>query len=548
MPSPSSPLFGRPFAQIVNTDVQTLLEPSVAPHLVLGIVSGCTQDEAVAAFARRSRRVKTDQDSPFDIEDLTTALAQIQQGNREGAVSLRYAIPCNPLAYNPDASVTLDGATLTAASPVANLLSLQPPEHLLAEASSTLLAAAIQAVLEWDWTAAKELAKECLRISADEDVRDEALNVFAAALAMLGESQKALQALQRAVEGKWNLNLQANLGILATSQDPRLAASQMSYLIDGATTADEKLRATRVAIKLWHSAQEEGLDEEEFEPLPAKLLSSIYDLLQTDDLEEEDFFELGTFLARIDGESTALAVALTNAPLRNSPSARVIAARRNDFMTYVEALVRAAVQDMEHTRPWIQSNLDDWVRTVNSALTDRDKNGSGVHVAFNLLENGIDCSSFARIAMRFLMISRLFEVLDQDGVPSEQIVKWYVEARNATTIEKYPSEQFQVLRDIGVHAGNTLGALTHIALAPIYVKVENAANSVLHQMSSLLRWVTADRSATRSISQTVVGACKEAIRDYDRVLPYVTDEDIHPDMWRVRNGFSDVLKRIEKYA
>lgn len=96
--------------------MNSYLTAKTAPHLVLGIESGASQNDAVRGFALRSRKVKADLSLPFSIEDLTAALSEIQQGSRDGAIHLRYSIPCDVRAHEPTASFTHNGEVFNAQS------------------------------------------------------------------------------------------------------------------------------------------------------------------------------------------------------------------------------------------------------------------------------------------------------------------------------------------------------------------------------------------------------------------------------------------------
>jgi hypothetical protein len=513
---------------------------------VLGVVSNCTQDEALAAFAKRSRRVKSDETSPFEIEDLTTALAEIQQSGRAGAVSLQYKIPCNPSAYKPGSHFTSNGISISCQSPAESLIGSEVADGEKSQAAAVLLAASINSILDWKWTDAADLARECLRLSTDEDERDEALNVLAASLTMVGEPQKALQALQKAVEGRWNLNLQANLGIIATSQDPGLAAVQMSYLINGASTAQEKLRAARLGINLWRESQGDELDDDELEPLPGELLEAVYSLLKMPDLAEEDFYDLGSFLAKVETGNATLTVTIGTSPHRSSPSARIINSLQNDLLTQLTTLSRVAAEDIRHERPWIQSSLDTYVRIINGKLIDKESFAS--NLAFEMLDNGLDASNFSRISLRFLLVQSLPDLLEAKATPSEKFLKWHAEAKKEIFSRDLPEDQIDILRELGNQAGNILGALTHFSLIDTCVKVENAANSVLQRMNGLLNRLTANKDAVRELSRNITGACREIISDYDKVLPHVTDPDIRKDMSELRSHMATILNRIDSFT
>lgn len=526
--------------------MDVLLKPTVAPHIVLGLPSTSSHDEAIRAFALRSRKVKAAANSPYSMEDLTAALSEIEHGSRDGAVALRYAVPCDSQVYVPGASFLHGGATIDASASLDILVGVMPSPDQLQGAALTLLAAATNSLLDWRWADAGVLARECLRVATGEDVRDEALNVLAASLALQGEPQKALNALQKAVEGKWNLPLQVNLAVIATTEDPSVASSQMSFIIDGATSAEEKLQATRLAIRLWRESQGDELDDDDRDPPAPQLMAAMYGVLTAKDLTEEDFFDIGGFLARIDSDDAKLNTAIASSVFSDSLSAKVIKARRSDFSDYVNALVQASSKDRYRERPWIQDEVDNLVFAVNSRLVDGDKDDSAsLSIAFGLLENGLDCSNFPRIAMRYLLEMRLPQVLDANSAPADKFVQWHGEARRQMTTIGLEAEQLDILKGLEQSAGNVLGALTHRYYLDIGIKVEQAANNVAARMRGFLNRLTADKDEARRACNEIANICREAISAYASVLPFVAEAGIRKEMTEIKAAFENIRDRIQ---
>lgn len=525
--------------------MHAILGPSVAPHMVLGIPSHSSHDEAIRAFALRSRKVKSDATAPFSMADLTSALAEIEQGSRAGSVTLRYAIPCNPETYLPTSTFVHGGSKLEVGSPIDDLIGLMPSPDQVERAALTLLNAAISRLLDWNWDDSQLLARECLRVSKDEDTRDEALNVLAASLTLQGEPNKAMQALNKAIEGKWNLPLQVNLAVIAVKEDPAVASSQMSFIIDGASTADEKLRAARLAIRLWRESQGDDLDDDDRDPLPPQLLTSFFGLLAAADLSEEDFYEFGTFLARMDSSETSFANALNNSPFSSSLSAKVVRARRVGFIEFLDALVESSARDTKKERPWIQEEVDGLVESINSRLSDETEDASiPTSMAFRLLEHGLDCSNIQRVALRFLLELHLTEMIDDDSCPSNKFAKWHSEARMAITRIDLNADQLSTLKSLDQNAGNLLGALTHRFNLNLGTQLERAANGLADSLRGFLKRMSADKEAARQLQEKIIGATSEAIQSYDSVIPLVSDASLKRQMTDINVALRNLQNRV----
>lgn len=67
------------------------------PYVILGVPFGASEEEARSGFARARRRLRQDSDAPFNDEDLTWALHQVEQliANPELAVDV-YRVPADP--------------------------------------------------------------------------------------------------------------------------------------------------------------------------------------------------------------------------------------------------------------------------------------------------------------------------------------------------------------------------------------------------------------------------------------------------------------------
>ena len=94
-------------------------------------------------------------------------------------------------------------------------------------------------------------------------------------------------------------------GFVSVEVDPNLAIEHISYLVDGARTASEKIRACSTAIGIWTTSQSEqtgSSDQDNFKPLPRPFLNSIQSIVKSPDISEETFYEYGKFLARVDAD------------------------------------------------------------------------------------------------------------------------------------------------------------------------------------------------------------------------------------------------------
>lgn len=524
-----------------------------APHLVLGVQSNSSQQDAVTAFALRSRKVKGGESSAFSMEDLTSALSEVETRLRSNSPSLTYAIPANPALVKLGASFTHNGLTHNHKSNLLEIRTIEISSDQHEAAGVVFLSAAVNQLLEWNWENAATLAKECLRLSKNEGIRDEALNTLAASFAAQGDLTRSLEALKKAVEGEWNLALQSNLAIVATEEDPSLAVAHMSYIVDGARDISERLLATRLAIQLWRNTESEETgsdDEDDFAPVPRTLLTSMYSLIKGYEISEEDFYDIGMFLARVDSEYLQMSQVLQEAHHCNSLSAQVIKARANGFPSFLEAFGGIAAQDPLHTKEWIHSALDSQISSLNSILADPDSSKSFVAaIAFAIIDGGLDCSSFPRISLRPLLILQIDEVLERNSLPSDKFITWHGEVTSALASRKaqLTEEQHELLSGIHERSGNYLAYFSHKALLANGANIERGVNGVKNRMSGFLNRMSADKAAVREVSNSMWQACNETIKRYQLLIPLVTIPEIEKEMTNTLRTFEQLKTTISAY-
>jgi len=509
-----------------------LLDSKTAPHLVLGIRSDSSSSDAIVAFARSAKRIKTDINAPFSIEDLTSALSEIETLDRVKQFGLKYSIPANPLVYDFNSSFLHMGEILSPNHDLANVPVSDIAKDEKHNAGRTFLAAAIQVLFQWDWKQSAKHALTCLRLSVIEDERDEALNVLAASLAMRGDGTKALDALKKAVEGQWNLALQTNLALLATKENPDLAIIHMSHLVDGATSETEKLKACRMAISLWATTQTEltgSDDQDDFEPLPRELLNAMYGFIVSPEINEENFFELAQFIARVDADTFLASQSVEKSIHRDSPSAKIVKLRAEGLFAFWNGLIQIGGK-IDSTRPWIAEKVDDLVQQVASVINNSensdDQSNFSFNMSFKFLEDGLDCSSRARIIFRAsFVVSAIQNWLGEDATPSTKFITWLSEAKKATELNahKMAEDQKDLCLSFIAHAGTILAAKYHDSYLETSTKVNHLARQLSQRTTGIFN---TRKTENRRIAIAITETCDQFIPDLNSVSRLIGDENI----------------------
>ena len=532
----------------------SLLTAENCPHLVIGAPSNVEAQDAVAAFARASKRVKSNPDSLFEIEDLTHALATVQASNRSHESGLKYSIPANPDVFLKSKFFEFGGSKLTFDSDLSHVDVSKIDVLSKTSAGQVFLAASIHNLIQWNWANAAEYARHCLRLSEEEDERDEALNVLAASLAVQGDGERALDALKKAVEGKWNLALQANLALLAVDINPSLAVEHMSFLVDGAKTFNEKVRAFSTAIDVWQKSQSEetgSSDHDDFAPLPRKFLDSVQTIISSPDISEETFYEYGKFLARVDSVEFRKSAAFKKNQYSKSPSMRLIKARCSDYAEWMNELIPVAVASGASC-PWIQEEVDDFVLMLNRQLIDDQTDNFAVNLAFSFLNKGLDCSNRGRILLRGMTILNLSQVLKEDAQPSDKFIDWLEEAQQTVqnrsdTILELDEEGKKFTMQILRRAGNMLCILFGVPIQETMKTMATHVWQIEKRMSTFFSRMNAPKLEISQASRTIVEFCNESITTINRLRALADDTEMINSVSNLSNALDKMKRTVKNY-
>jgi hypothetical protein len=524
------------------------------PQLILGAPSNVNSQDAVAAFARASKRIKSGENSRFSIEDLTSALSAIEATLRSNESGLKFSVPADPILFDKTKSFEFGGEVFRFDSDLSKFNIEQLDSSMKGSVGQVYLTAAIHQLLLWNWSEASEYARACLRLSDREDERDEALNVIAASLAAQGDDARALDALKKAVEGHWNLALQANLALIAVEIDPDLAIEHISYLVNGARTASEKIRACSTAIGIWTTSQSEqtgSSDQDNFKPLPRPFLNSIQSIVKSPDISEETFYEYGKFLARVDADELQKSGTISKSVHSQSPSAEVIRSRIRGLGYYLEDLVRITARNSSTDIPWLNEEVNGFVRNINANLFQENPEHVHFNLGFSFLKNGLDCSTRERILLRGILILKLSKFLEKDAQPSDKFIEWLSSAQ--AEVRKFDSnvvldkEDKETLLNFLLEAGNSLTALIADSIITQGRKLQPEVQSIQHQMTGFLNRIGANRADISNKSRSIVGWCSEATRTLDNAERLIEDKKLKDNLKPVYSSISILKNSIIQY-
>ena len=525
---------------------------TVAPSLVIGVPGNADRAELGTAFALASRRLKTSSTAPFTIEQLTTALADLEEDLKTPRLRLWYQVPANPQLVNTAPVIAVRGVRYDLKNVPSDFELLAAQDANAEDLARLALAVAIKSLYAWKWDEASELSRTCLKLSKEEDLRDEALNVLAATLLARGEAAKALDALRKAVEGEWNLALQTNLAVVASEADPATAIEHMSYLIAGAEESEQRREAALLAVALWKRSQgeEKGSDDEDdYDPLPRSVLSAIHDLLDSSDLTEENFYDLGMFLARVDADQLNVNDLFRNSPHSSSPSAQLIRARVNGFFEFVAEFGPISKARDDHSRPWIMNAIEQHVRTIGQMIADSDnteRQKIAIMHGYKLFDTGMPTNSAPRVLLLAVLILNFTTILPENGAPKDIVDEWLANAFQNVRDNKFELEGDQkdsLLEAIAV-AAYTLVHFRHKEIIPTLQQADNQSLIIEQKTSGFFSSFTVDRAAVRAAARPIVDFCSESKKTYYRLLPMLQDEKARESEGTILSALGEIEGRL----
>jgi hypothetical protein len=461
---------------------------------------------------------------------------------------LQYQVPANPAVISGISVCVVGDQKFELDADVVNF----PIEKVQTEnqevSASFLLKSALLALHQWKWAEAVVRGQHCLRLSRDEDTRDEALNVIAAAFAMQQEPTKALDALKQAVAGRWNLNLQANLVLIATSISPVDAVEHLSHLILGAESAKQRLEASRMAVDLWSQFNKE-LTGDAAPPLPRAVLDAFYDLSKQAGLTEEEFFDIAYFLAESDANEFQRRGVVRDSPYRTSVSARIVTAASQNFGDFAVALVVAEKSGELASRPWLQNRLDGMIGSLNDLFTSDEITEKPVDFAFGLIDNGLSCETLERLSLLSFMIWYLRDVFsDENALPKDEFVVWIVEAHGyinavGAFADRVP-DHVELVKGFVQSATNALMFLFYRGAWNQGIQVEQNVNSIMQESQ---KWFP-NRSAMRQAAREVVGWCDSVTRTCQPLRLRCSDHELNPGVDELLGFVSQFRRAVSSFT
>jgi hypothetical protein len=398
------------------------------------------------------------------------------------------------------------------------------------------------------WDDGREWAKDVMRSTSREDIRDEALNLMACAHWQLGHDEMAIGALHSALEGEYNSALQTNIGVVAANLDPDVAAEHLGRLAAEAPSVKLRYAAAIRGLALWSA----GVDDElEPEP-PPSLLGSFRSLADPnrsgDDLSDDEYWTIVNSLAIHDGDW--LKGNLQDGP---TPSGRLGARSvfengsdsRNQIVTVALARAEGPVEYVEAVGR-LDASASTWCAKHRSSVIDlvveiqaRDPTSTfAAMMGMALLDTDIVMPASSAIRIQCFTVLGVCRALDNENEPSDQ-VQAYVGTAERLLGSCRPEERAD-LRPLLGYAGEALLVSVTNSRAPHIEQIRELTNDLLNRTAGVpKRRLNID--AVRNAARPMREMCQTTVGDLKRLRKYSED----PDLLEYVDSVIDLAEKVD---
>lgn len=391
---------------------------------------------------------------------------------------------------------------------------------------------------------AADIARECLRISTLEDIRDEALNLLGVALYSQGNEQAAATAFDKAIEDTYSDRLLVNWAIVKSAATPETSSE---YWLEVAKKAENQSLRAAAGLRLLSSLTEHEDGEAQLTSVARGVLFSPGDLdlamgylpiagrhdstwFQSQDWSTSPFFEHNAFKVRI---------ALYHPD--------------QDHLEVLGNLLRKHPDDQELLD--IRDSVVDSVMAVMGGTNDEDDNQLGI------AGWGLQMLDVVPLKPRQEAILSLWSVqvalqhfgrdYADDELPGEGLLKFITRAEALVADEakgfddedkRFVIRQAGILRDEFARQNVAWHAHAHDRAVDTY-------NGFIESINSVGYGYRLDMQKVRAAAQQFSDSCQRHIDDISNVLKLVTDEDLREasnnifSAWKEIQGAAQGLKR-----
>lgn len=396
------------------------------------------------------------------------------------------------------------------------------------------------ALFEWDWNAAVQRGQLGLRWSTEETVRDELMNVVAAALWMRGKRTEALQLLRKALEGQYTIPLVCNTAAVAATLDTETALRELSRLAKESPDDVMRLVAAERAFIVWRSS----VEEDDLEP-PAVLLSALRSLL-TLNVSDDRYRQVLKILAEHDSEWMAAQPPSAFGRRGASVEARVYRARARGFSEYISEL--ASVHSAKPRPEWVEEEAAQLGGLLVAYLAENlgeQTAAQGVSMAMDVFSSGLPLAADMHVRLVTLVSASVAELVE-DSEPKDEFIDWALAAKKR--VREIEQEDRSELKKLLEASSNQL-ALAFLSHRENGVgELIETFNTFLGQAQDLGRVGQLNEQEFRKAMSAVAAAAGDHVKTVKRALSIVSDKKLKAAGQDLLDTAQEIQNRAKELA
>lgn len=410
------------------------------------------------------------------------------------------------------------------------------------------LEGALAAVLEARWDDSLEMAKEVMRSTEREDLRDEALNLMACAHWQLGHDELAIGALSSALEGEYNSALQTNIGVVAANLEPDVAAEHLGRLAAEAPSAKLQYAAAMRGLALWS----EGVDDEVEPELPVALSGPFRSLAKgnaaEDELSDDEYWTILNSLAVHDSDWLKGNLRAEPRPLGRLGSRSVSGngfGPRDQIITVALARAEGPVEFVKAVGG-LDASASTWCAEQRSSIIDLvvgiqasdPMSPFAAMMGMALLGTDIAVPATSAIRLQCFTVIGICRALDDENEPSDQI-QAYVGTAERLLGSCTPEERADLKPLLGIAGTALLVSVTNSRAAHIE-QIRELTNDLLNQITGVPRR-RLNMDAVRNGARPMRKMCQTTVGDLKRLRKYSED----PDLLEYVDSVIDLAEKVD---
>jgi hypothetical protein len=396
-------------------------------------------------------------------------------------------------------------------------------------------------LFDWDWDAAVRQGQRGLALSDEEAVRDELMNVVAAALWMRGKQTEALHLLRKALEGQYTMPLVCNAAAVAATLDVPVALAELSRLAREAPDEVMRLVAAERAFIVWQGSVE---DEDDPEP-PSVLINALRSLL-TLNVSDDRYRHILRILAEHDADWMAKQPPSAFGRRGASPEARVYRARAKGLSEFIAEL--ASVHQVTPRPAWVEEEAVRFGSFLVGFLANNlgeDGAVTGVSIAMDVLSTSLPLPAEVHIRLVALVSASVGDVIEE-GEPKDEFLVWFKAAR-ARTKELSGDEKDELIRILNV-GGDRLASSYFTFRHSQVNELIDIFNRFLEEADQFARSGQLNERAFKDAMKAVASDASSHLATIKKALAIVTDSELRVAGNELRDLASELVDRSKEMS